>query len=235
MDLTSISPDQTVYWRYGLFSLNATLVYTWAVMALLALGSWVLTRRLSTGREVSRWQMMLEVVIDFIRQQIREVTHEAPTMYLPFIGTLFLFIAMSNVLTIVPGWVPPTASLSTTTALALAVFIAVPIYGIVSEGIGRFLRHYVSPSWVMLPFNIIGELSRTLALAVRLFGNAMSGTKIVGVLIAVAPLVFPVVMRLLGLITGLVQAYIFAVLALVYIAAGTEARRGREGSTETKE
>jgi len=232
MDLTAISPDEAIYWQIGFFKLNATLVFTWLVMALMAVGAWLLTRKLSTGPEVSRWQMLLETVVDFIRQQIREVTHESPTAYLPFIGTLFLFIAVSNILTLIPGYVPPTASLSTATALALAVFVAVPVYGIVKQGLGTFLKHYISPTPLMLPFNLIGEFSRTLALAVRLFGNAMSGTKIVGVLIAVAPLIFPIVMRVLGLITGLVQAYIFAVLALVYIAAGMEARQSRESNNE---
>lgn len=110
-------------------------------------------------------------------------------------------------------------------ALAICVFVAVPVYGILDQGVGGFLRHYIEPSVIMLPFNIIGELSRTLALAVRLFGNVMSATKIVAILVAVVPLFFPIFMQMLGLLTGLIHAYIFAVLAAVYIASGSEARR----------
>jgi len=120
----------------------------------------------------------------------------------------------------VPGFVPPTASLSVTGALAICVFIAVPIYGVLNEGLWGYLRHYVRPTPLMLPFTVIGELSRTLALAVRLFGNMMSGAKIVGVLMSIVPFLFPVVMQILGLLTGMIQAYIFAILAMIYIASG---------------
>jgi F-type H+-transporting ATPase subunit a len=130
----------------------------------------------------------------------------------------------------VPGYRPPTGSLSTTTALAIAVFVAVPLFGVAEQGFAAYLRRYVRPTWLMLPFNIIGELSRTLALAVRLYGNIMSGTVIVGILVSLAPFFFPIVMELLGLVTGLIQAYIFAVLAMVYIASATSAQgRGSPG------
>ena len=121
---------------------------------------------------------------------------------------------------IVPGYLPPTASLSTTAALALCVFIAVSVFGVNRLGIAEYLKRYVSPSIFMLPFNLIGELSRTLALAVRLFGNMMSGAKIAAILLAITPLFFPVIMNAFGLLTGPVQAYIFSILALVYIASG---------------
>jgi F-type H+-transporting ATPase subunit a len=128
--------------------------------------------------------------------------------------------------------VAPTASLSTTTGLAIGVFLAVPAYGIARGGWRRYLKHYVEPNPIMLPFNVIGDVSRTLALAVRLFGNVMSGTKIVAVLLAIVPLLFPIVFRALGLLTGLIQAYIFAVLAMVYIASGMSVA-GDAGSPET--
>ena len=224
----TISPDNVVYWQYGLFQLNATLVFTWVVMALLTIGSWLITRRLSTGTELSRWQNLLEVVVTGIRDQIEDVSHQRAGPYLPFIGTLFLFIIISNLLNMVPGFSPPTGSLSTTTALALCVFVAVPLYGIAREGPLEYFRHYVRPTPLMLPFNLIGEISRTVALAVRLYGNIMSGTVIVGILLSLTPFFFPVVMQLLGLITGVIQAYIFAVLAMVYIASATSARRQTE-------
>jgi len=195
-------------------------------MVLLAGGSWLATRRLTTGPRISRWQNLLEVLVAGMRRQIRDVIQLDPAPYLPFAGTLFLFIAVSNLLAVVPGYEPPTASLSTTTALALCVLVAVPIFGIARRGLGPYLRQYAKPSVFMLPFNVIGELSRTLALAVRLFGNVMSGAKIAAILLAVLPFFFPVVMQAFGLLTGLVQAYIFAVLAMVYIASGLRAVPG---------
>jgi F-type H+-transporting ATPase subunit a len=225
-----ISPDQTVFWQCGNVPINATIVFTWVVMALLAVGARLITLRLSDTEQLSRWQNLLEVVVVGMRDQIRDVSHTDPKQYLPFIGTLFLFIATSNILAVVPGFQPPTGSLSTTTALALCVLLAVPIYGIVERGIGGYLRKYIQPTIFMLPFNIIGELSRTVALAIRLYGNVMSGTVIVGILIGIAPFVFPVVMELLGLLTGLIQAYIFAVLAMVYIASATRAHAGDENN-----
>jgi F-type H+-transporting ATPase subunit a len=221
----TISPDTLVLWSWNGFQLNATIAYTWLVMASLTLISWLVTRRLSTGTDISRWQNLLEVLVTGIRDQIRDVSHRDPGRYLPFVGTLFLFIAMANLLNVVPGYMAPTGSLSTTTALAICVFVAVPLYGIAYEGPLSYLRHYVRPTWLMLPFNVIGEISRTIALAVRLYGNIMSGTVIVAILVSLTPYLFPIVMQLLGLLTGMIQAYIFAVLAMVYIASATSAQR----------
>jgi F-type H+-transporting ATPase subunit a len=186
----------------------------------MVLGSKLVTRRLTAETHFSRWQNLLEVLVTGIRDQIREISHQDPAEYLPFVGTLFLFIGVCNLLSIVPGFEPPTGSLSTTAALAICVFVAVPLYGIGHRGLSYFTQ-YVKPSVFMLPFNIMGELSRTLALAVRLFGNVMSGSMIAAILLAIAPLVFPILMQALGLLTGLIQAYIFAILAMVYIAAAT--------------
>ncbi|WP_371036420.1 MULTISPECIES: F0F1 ATP synthase subunit A [unclassified Rhodosalinus] len=229
-----ISPDAWVLHEWRGIALNATIVFTWAVMALLVAVSWAITSRLSEGETVSRWQVMLEVVVTGIRDQIAEIGADRPGRYLPFIGTLFLFIAVSNLLTVVPGYVPPTGSLSTTAALAVAVLIAVPLFSITERGILGYLRTYIRPTPFMLPFNIISEVSRTISLAVRLYGNVMSGTVIVGILISIAPFFFPVVMRLLGLLTGLIQAYIFAVLAMVYIASATRSRRERETDAQDR-
>jgi len=226
----TISPDGIVVFEWGWLRLTATVVWTWAVMALMTIGSWLITRRLQTGTELSRWQNLVEVLVTGIRDQIRQVSHQQPGAYLPFVGTLFLFIATANLLNVVPGYMAPTGSLSTTTALAICVFVAVPLYGIVYEGPLAYLRHYVHPTWLMLPFNVIGEISRTIALAVRLYGNIMSGTVLVAILVSLTPYFFPVVMQLLGLLTGMIQAYIFAVLAMVYIASATSAHERR--STE---
>lgn len=228
----TISPDSVVLWHIGSFAINATIVFTWVVMAFLTLGSWLITRRLSADTGLSRWQNLLEVLVTATRDQIREVSRQDPGPYLPFVGTLFLFIGTANLFMIIPGYLPPTGSLSTTTALAIAVFVAVPLYGVVQEGPLNYLRHYIRPTVFMLPFNVIGELSRTIALAVRLYGNIMSGTVIVGILLSLTPFFFPVVMQLLGLITGMIQAYIFAVLAMVYIASATSARAGASPSAD---
>ncbi|NLB83952.1 MAG: F0F1 ATP synthase subunit A [Synergistaceae bacterium] len=220
-----LSPDAIVYWQSGFFTINATLVFTWAIMAVLTVGSMLITSRLSTGLTRSRWQNVLEMIVTAIKEQIREVGLADPESYLPFLGTIFLFVATSALLTILPSFEPPTGSLSTTAALALVVFAAVPLYGIKKHGVGSYLKTYMEPTVVMLPFNIIGEISRTLALAVRLFGNMMSGGMIVGILLTITPFLFPAVMTLLGLLTGMVQAYIFTILAAVYIAAATQAQR----------
>jgi F-type H+-transporting ATPase subunit a len=214
-----LSPDELVLWTVAGVNINATLVCTWALMAVLALGSFVVTRTLTTGEERSNWQNLLEILVTGILDQIREIGLEHPRKYLPFLGTLFLFIAASSLSSIVPMFEPPTGSLSTTFALALCVFLAVPLYGISARGLGGYLKSYIEPTVIMLPFNAISEVSRTLALAVRLFGNMMSGAMIVGILISITPLLFPIVMTALGLLTGMVQAYIFSILAAVYIAA----------------
>ncbi len=227
-----ISPDNVVLLQWGGVAINATIVFTWAIMLLLSLGSWLITRRLSTTEELSRWQNLLEVLVDGMREQIRQVSHQEPGQYLEFIGTLFLFIASANILIIVPGYLPPTGSLSTTTGLAGCVFIAVPLYGIMHQGLSGYLRHYLQPSLFMMPFNIIGEFSRTIALAVRLFGNVMSGHMIVAILVSIVPLVFPLIMQVFGLLTGLIQAYIFAVLAIVYIASSARSLKEKQHADE---
>jgi F-type H+-transporting ATPase subunit a len=216
-----LSPDQWVFWQHGIVKLNATIVFTWALMAVLALGSWLVTRRLAHGRVLSRWQCVLEILVTGISQQIEEVGLRDSRRFIGFLGTLFLFVAASSLCTVLPGFEPPTGSLSTTVALALCVFVAVPAFGIAGQGLAGYLKSYVQPTVIMLPFNIIGEASRTLALAVRLFGNMMSGSMIVAILLTITPFIFPIFMTVLGLLTGMVQAYIFSILATVYIAAAT--------------
>lgn len=231
----NLTPDAIVYWQTGPLKITATLAYSWVVMAILVLGSWWVTRKLSSETRLSRGQLLLEIVLDGIRAQIREVTQKDPDRYLPFIGTLFLLIAVSNVLVIVPGFRPPTGSLSTTTALALCVFIAVPIFGITARGLRAFLRSYIEPKVFMLPFNVIGELTRTISLSIRLFGNMMSGTMITATALAIAPLFFPIVMHALGLLIGLIQAYIFSILALVFIASATRAHEEQHAEAPNAE
>ena len=220
-----LSPDQIIFWQHGVVKLNATIVFTWALMIVLVGGSGFITRKLSTGLERSRWQNILEMVVTAIQKQIEEVGLSQPSKYIAFLGTLFVFVGAASLCTVIPGYDPPTASLSTTTALALCVFVAVPFFGIEEQGFRNYLKSYAKPTLVMLPFNIISELSRTLALAVRLFGNMMSGAMIIAILLTITPFIFPIVMTVLGLLTGMVQAYIFSILAAVYIAAATRVRK----------
>lgn len=220
-----LSPDEIVFWQYGAIKLNATIVFTWGLMLVMAIGSMLITRRLTSGHERSRWQNLLEMIVTLMQEQIKDIGLQQAKKYLSFLGTLFLFIAASTLFTIVPGFESPTGSLSTTIALSLCVLVAVPLYGIRERGLGGYLSSYLKPTFIMLPFNIISEISRTMALAVRLFGNMMSGAMIVAILFTISPFILPVIMTLFGLLTGMVQAYIFTVLAAVYIAAATNTQK----------
>src|SRR5450631_3167993 len=174
-----LSADQLIFWQHGLVKLNGTIVFTWALMLVLAVGSKLITRKLSTELKRSRWQNLLEIIVSAIEKQIEDVGLKNPQKYIGFLGTLFLFVALAALCTIIPGFEPPTGSLSTTAALALCVFLAVPLFGIEEQGLRGYLKSYIEPTVIMLPFNVISEFSRTLALAVRLFGNMMSGTMII--------------------------------------------------------
>lgn len=219
-----LSPDQMIVWQSGAFKLNGTIAFTWCLMFALAVGSKLITGRLSKGLTRSRWQNFLEIVVTGIEQQIKDVGLRQPRQFIGFLGTLFLFVGSASLCTIIPGYEPPTGSLSTTAALATCVFFAVPYYGMRQQGLANYLKSYAEPTILMLPFNIISEFSRTLALAVRLFGNMMSGAMILSILLTITPVIFPIVMSVLGLLTGMVQAYIFSILAAVYIAAATHVR-----------
>ena len=216
-----LSPDEMVFWHYGIFKLNGTIVFTWGLMLVMVVGSKFITRRLSTDLTRAPWQSLLEIIVTGIEKQIEDVGLRHPEKYIGFLGTLFLFVALASLCTVIPGYEPPTGSLSTTAALALCVLVAVPMFGIEERGLRGYLKSYTEPTLLMLPFNIISELSRTLALAVRLFGNMMSGTMIIAILLTITPFIFPIAMSALGLLTGMVQAYIFSILAAVYIAAAT--------------
>lgn len=221
----SIDPSEIVYFQWGFVRITATLVFTWITMLILILISFLVTRTIKPGTKVSKGQNALEALIETINSQIRQISQQDPGKYLPFIGTLFIFILASNVFSIVPGFKAPTGSLNTTIALSLCVFLAVPYYGISDRGILGYLKEYIKPTVIMLPFNIISEISRTLSLAIRLYGNVMSASVIAAILLGVIPLFFPVLLQALGLLTGVIQAYIFAILAIVYIASSTEKKK----------
>ena len=214
-----LSPDQTIVFTLGNWPVSATIVNTWIVMVLLVGISMLVTRSLRADKAPGRWRSALELIVTMIQGQIEEVTHSGARHVLYFAGTLFLFIAAANLLTVIPGFAAPTSSLSTTVALTLSVLVAIPLFGITNGGLRQYLHKFIEPSLIMLPFNIIGEFSRGVSLAIRLYGNVMSGAVIAAILLSIAPFFFPVVMDMLGLLTGFIQAYIFAILATVYISS----------------
>ncbi|MEZ4934309.1 MAG: F0F1 ATP synthase subunit A [Saprospiraceae bacterium] len=218
----SLSPDDIIYWQAGFFKLNATILWTWVIMLFLVIGARLITRRLSTDIHISRWQNMLEIIVLGILQQMKEVGLKQPQRYIGYLGTLFIFIVTANLCTIFPVYEPPTGSLSTTAGLAISVFIAVPLFGIEKRGLMGYIKTYLEPTPIMLPFNIVSEFSRTLALSVRLFGNIMSGSMILAILLTITPFIFPIIMTLLGLLTGVIQAYIFSILATVFVASAMQ-------------
>ena len=188
-------------------------------MVVLMIVSWLATRHLKTGYTVSHWQTAMEVIVKGIYGQINEVTKSNVMTYLPFIGTLFIFILTCNILTIFPTFKTPTASLSTTMALASMVLFGVPFFGIKNAGLKRYLKKYIEPSPAMLPFNILSEITSTGSMAVRLFGNVLSGVIIGSICMMLVPFILPLPMQVLGLFTGMIQAYIFAMLALMYVSS----------------
>lgn len=205
----------------GPLGITATVVTTWGLMLVLALGAWLATRRLSLNRP-GLAQTALEGAVQAVDAAIEAVLPGRGSLLLPFIGTLWLFIALANLIGLVPGLSAPTGDLSTTAALALLVFLSVHWFGIRAAGWRAYLRHYLAPSPLLLPFHLLGDLSRTLALAVRLFGNIMSLEMAALLVLLVAGLLVPVPVLMLHVIEALVQAYIFGTLALIYIAGGMQ-------------
>ena len=210
--------DHILFYLFGL-PINATLFYTWLVMLILVLLAAYTTHNLTSTKKIGRLQMVMEMLVQTLCGQIHDVSNDRPHKYISLIGSLFLFIAFSNFLTIIPWFDPATASLSTTAAFAFVVFLAIPYYGIKNAGIKGYLKKFIDPTPVMLPMNIISDFSSTFALAFRLYGNMLSGVVIVSVLMMLAPFIVPIPLQLLGLLTGTIQAYIFALLAIVYVSA----------------
>lgn len=217
-------PIDTVV-QIGPLRITETVVTTWGVMALLLVCAWVVVRRLSL--EPGSAQVMVEGVLEAIDETIRSVLPAHARQVYPLIGTLWIFLAVANLVGIVPGLHSPTADLSATAALAAVVFCSVPWFGIRAEGFARYVRHYLAPTPILLPFHIIGELTRTLALAVRLFGNIMSLEMALVLILIVAGFLVPVPILVLHIIEGLIQAFIFGMLALIYIGGAIQTQQLR--------
>jgi F-type H+-transporting ATPase subunit a len=208
---------ETLFW-IGPLPISHAVVVTWALMALLGIGSWWLTRRLAL--HPSRLQAVLELLVTTLDAQIRDTMQVAAAApYRGLIGSLFLFILAANWSELVPGIEPPTANLETDTALALLVLVASVGYGIARRGLRRYLRAFAEPSWLMIPLNLVEQITRTFSLTVRLFGNVMSGVFVIGIALSLAGLLVPIPFMALDILTGAIQAYIFSVLAMVFIGA----------------
>jgi F-type H+-transporting ATPase subunit a len=209
--------------RFGPFGLTGTVLTTSALVLLLALCAALATRRLRV-EEPGLLQTALEGSVLAIRGAIEAVLPGEGDRLLPFVGTLWLFIGAANLAGVVPGVHSPTGDLSATTALALLVFLSVHWFGIRQEGVRAYLRHYLSPSPILLPFHLISEITRTVALAMRLFGNMMSLEMAALLVLLVAGFLVPVPVLMLHIVEAVVQAYIFGMLALVYIGGGLQVR-----------
>lgn len=213
----NITPDQNVFMKFGFFTLSETILTTWVVILLIFL-------LLQWSMKHKRACSFIEIIVLKISDQLEDIGLVPAKKYIGLLGSLFLFISFSAFCSIIPGYTPPTSALSTTVALATVVFISVLYFGISDRGIKGYFKAYLEPNPFMMPITVISEISRTIALAVRLFGNMMSGTMVVAILLAVMPFFVPVIMTLFGLVIGFIQAYIFTVLAAVYIAAGIQVR-----------
>jgi len=209
--------ESIVLFRLGPIPVTQAVLVTWAIMAILVAGSVLITRRLTLVP--SRRQSALELIVTTIDIQIVETTGVAPAPYRAFIGTLFLFILVANWSSLVPGIEPPTARLETDAALAVLVFLSVIWFGVRGDGVGGYLRSFAAPNPVMIPLNILQSLTRVFSMFVRLFGNVMSGAFVIGIVASLAGLLVPIPLMALDLLTGLVQAYIFAILAMVFITS----------------
>ncbi len=207
----------TTLFHIGPVPITTPVATTWGLMAVLVIGGALATRRLTLRPGVV--QAALELLVCGIADQIRSIIRTEPTPLMPLVGTLFIFLATANLLGLLPGLEPPTAHLETTAALAAIVFCATHVYGVRRRGLKRYLAGFAQPVWIMLPLNIISEFTRTIALMVRLFGNLMSGVFIGALVLSIAGLFVPIPFMALDILTGLVQAYIFAVLATVFIGA----------------
>ena len=206
-----------VVFHVGPLAVTRPVVTTWGIMAVLAIGSWSATRRLQAVP--SRSQAMVELLITGIEGQIQDVVRREERQQWPRLGTLFLFLLTANVSGVLPGVQAPTARIETPAALALIVFLSVHWFGVRAQGLVGYLGSFARPKLLMLPLNILSETTRTFSLMVRLFGNIMSGEFLIALVLALAGIFVPIPLMALELLVGVVQAYIFSVLATVFIGA----------------
>lgn len=208
--------------EFDWFSINVTIFNSWIVIALITLCSWLATRNLKNTREISRFQTLIEALVLWLKKESSEISGSKTNQYLGMAMGLFCFIFVCNLLTFFPWFRTPTASMSTTMALAMVVFIAVPYFSIKNAGLKNYLKKFIDPIPLLLPMNIFSEVFSILAMGLRLFGNVLSGVMFASILSAFIPFIAPLTMQTLGLMTGSIQAYIFALLAIVYSSSVKE-------------
>jgi F-type H+-transporting ATPase subunit a len=215
METNPLAPE--ILFSLGPVPVSRAVVTTWVIMAVLATVCWIGVRpaRVHAGP----LQAVLEIVVETLEKQIREIIQRDPWPYLPLLGTLFLFLVLANLSAVVPGAKPPTAHIETPAALAGIVFLSVHFFGIRSLGSVDYLKRYIKPNPLLLPLNVLSEITRTFSLMVRLFGNIMSHEFVLAIVLFLAGLLLPIPFMLLGIMIGIIQAYIFTVLAAVFIGA----------------
>jgi F-type H+-transporting ATPase subunit a len=210
----------------GPVPITEPVVATWGIMAALALAGLLATRMLTLSP--SRYQAVVELIVGAIADQIQGTLRVAPRPYVPLIGTLFLFILTANWLSLVPSVEPPTAHIETDAALGLTVFCSIIYFGVRGRGVGGYLKTFAEPTILMIPLNLVETFTRTFSLIVRLFGNVMSGVFIIGIALSLAGLLVPIPLMALELLIGAIQAYIFAVLAMVFIGSAVGEKRASD-------
>jgi F-type H+-transporting ATPase subunit a len=222
METSPLSPD--ILFLLGPVPISRPVVTTWAIMAILTGLSWFGLRHAEVHER--GLQSVLEIVVETLATQIKDVIGRDPWPYLPLLGTLFVFLVFANLSAIVPGMKPPTGHIETPAALAAIVFLSVHYFGVRGRGLSAYLRHYTQPNLMLLPLNVLSEITRTFSLMIRLFGNMMSHEFVIAIVVFLSGLFLPIPFMLLGILIGIIQAYIFTILAAVYIGAavgGTEA------------
>lgn len=215
METSPLAPD--IIFHLGPIPVDRAVVTTWAIMAVLVAICVIGLRRPRV--EAGTLQTVLEIVVETLSDQVRATTNRPPWPYLPLLGTLFVFLVFANLSAILPGMKPPTAHIETPAALAGIVFFSVHYFGIRARGVGEYARRYTRPNPLLLPLNVLSELTRTFSLMVRLFGNIMSHELIIAIILLLAGLLLPIPFMLLGILIGIIQAYIFTVLAAVFVGA----------------
>lgn len=218
METNPLGPD--ILFNIGIVPISRAVVTTWCIMAGLTLACWLGLRR--PRMEAGPLQAVLEVIVEAMDKQLGEVVRIGTGTYLPLLGTLFLFLVTANLSAVVPGMKPPTAHLETPAALAIIVFLSVHYFGVRARGLGPYLKHYTRPNILLLPLNVLAEITRTFSLMIRLFGNMMSHEFVITMVVFLAGLLLPIPFMLLGVLIGIIQAYIFTILAAVFIGAAVE-------------
>jgi F-type H+-transporting ATPase subunit a len=215
--------ENELVFMLGPLAIGVSVLTTWGIMLVTVVLAWLATRRLDMLP--GPLQAMVEGIVSALEEAVLAVAPENGRQIMPFVGTLWLFLIVANLIGLIPGLHSPTRDLSVTSALAVLVFFSVHWFGIKTWGLKQYLRHYLAPSPILLPFHIISELTRTLALAIRLFGNIMSLEMTAMLILLVAGFLMPIPILMLHIVEALVQAYVFGMLALIYLAGAIQSQQ----------